>query len=186
MLFGGSTEADLRDLILGGDGHDSISGGYGNDVLRGDAGNDTIAGGFGADTVIGGTGHDVITGSAFGDMMFGSGGDDFINGGFGSDLVNGGNGADEFFHIGIANHGSDWIQDYDAAEGDVLVFGNTSATADQFQINVTTTEGAGGDGVEEAFVIYRPTGQIMWALVDGAGQDDINLQIGGDVFDLTG
>ncbi|WP_303425850.1 hypothetical protein [Shimia thalassica] len=38
--------------------------------------------------------------------------------------------------------------------------------------------------MEEAFVIYRPTGQIMWALVDGNSQASINLQIGGDVFDL--
>ena len=32
----------------------------------------------------------------------------------------------------------------------------------------------------------RLTGQIIWALVDGAGQDQINLQIAGssDVFDL--
>ncbi len=33
-------------------------------------------------------------------------------------------------------------------------------------------------------MIYRPTGQIMWALVDGAGQSSINLQVGGEVFDL--
>ena len=33
-------------------------------------------------------------------------------------------------------------------------------------------------------MIYRPTGQILWALVDGGGQGSINLQIGADVFDL--
>ena len=33
-------------------------------------------------------------------------------------------------------------------------------------------------------MIYRPTGQIMWALVDGGGQDSITLQIGSDLFDL--
>jgi hypothetical protein len=36
----------------------------------------------------------------------------------------------------------------------------------------------------EAFVIFRPTGQIMWALVDGAGQDQITLQLGSQIFDL--
>ncbi|WP_255455783.1 hypothetical protein [Ruegeria sp. PrR005] len=40
--------------------------------------------------------------------------------------------------------------------------------------------------MQKAFVIYLPTGQIMWALVDGAGQGSINLQIGADVFDLLG
>ncbi|MBU2941050.1 hypothetical protein Q4525_20180 [Shimia thalassica] len=190
-LIGGDSEDDLRDVIYGGDGDDSIDGGYGNDELRGDAGNDTIAGGFGADTVIGGTGDDTLTGSAFGDQIFGGDGNDFINGGWGYDLVNGGAGGDRFFHIGIADHGSDWIQDYNAAEGDVLQFGIATATISQFQVNTTHTataagERSGDDNVEEAFVIYRPTGQIMWALVDGAGQASINLQIGQDVFDLMG
>ncbi|PHO03435.1 hypothetical protein CSC82_16235 [Rhodobacteraceae bacterium 4F10] len=189
VLVGGSSENDLRDLAYGGGGHDSLEGGYGNDELRGDAGNDTIAGGFGADTVIGGTGNDTLTGSAFADQIFGGDGGDFVNGGFGHDLLNGGAGGDRFFHIGIADHGSDWIQDYDASEGDILQFGIGSATASQFQVNTTHTataagERSGDDSIEEAFVIYRPTGQIMWALVDGAGQSSINLQIGGDVFDL--
>ncbi|MDO6482731.1 calcium-binding protein [Shimia thalassica] len=188
-LIGGDSEDDRRDVIYGGEGNDSINGGYGNDELRGDAGNDIIAGGFGADTVIGGTGDDTLTGSAFGDQIFGGDGNDFINGGWGYDLVNGGAGADRFFHIGIADHGSDWIQDYNAAEGDVLQFGIATATRSQFQVNTTHTataagERSGDDNVEEAFVIYRPTGQIMWALVDGAGQSSINLQIGQDVFDL--
>ncbi|MDO6800709.1 hypothetical protein Q4605_19860, partial [Shimia thalassica] len=188
-LVGGTSTDDLRDVIYAGAGNDRVDGGYGNDELRGDAGNDTIAGGFGADTVIGGTGHDTLTGSAFADQMFGGDGDDFVNGGFGHDLLNGGAGADRFYHIGIADHGSDWVQDYNAADGDILHFGNGSATASQFQVNTTHTataagERSGDDNVEEAFVIYRPTGQIMWALVDGGGQSSINLQIGQNVFDL--
>ncbi|MCV2891208.1 hypothetical protein OE747_23045, partial [Ruegeria sp. XHP0148] len=116
-------------------------------------------------------------------------GNDFVNGGFGSDRINGGSGADKFFHIGVFGHGNDWVQDYNAAEGDVLLFGNAAATRGQFQVNFAHTENdvgerSGNDDVQEAFVIYRPTGQIMWALVDGAGQGSINLQIGSDVFDL--
>ena len=184
VLIGGDTEADLRDVIYGGDGHDSIDGGYGNDELRGDGGNDTISGGFGTDTVIGGAGDDVLTGEAWSDMLYGNDGNDFINGGFGYDRMNGAAGADRFFHLGIADHGSDWVQDYTAADGDVLVFGQTSATADQFQVNFTETANAGVAGVAEAFVIYRPTGQIMWALVDGAAQAEINLVIAGVEYDL--
>ncbi len=188
-LLGGEGEGDLRDVIYGGADDDVIQGSHGNDELRGDAGNDSIAGGFGADTVIGGTGNDTLTGSAYADQMFGGAGDDFVNGGFGHDLLNGGSGADRFFHLGIFDHGSDWVQDYNAAEGDILQFGNAAATRSQFQVNTTHTataagERSGDDSVEEAFVIYRPTGQIMWALVDGDGQASINLQIGGDVFDL--
>ncbi|UWQ19646.1 calcium-binding protein [Jannaschia sp. M317] len=185
LILGGETIDDLRDVIFGGAGNDTIDGGHGNDELRGDAGNDSIAGGFGADTVIGGTGNDTLTGSAFGDVIFGGDGMDFVNGGFGSDRVNGGANADTFFHLGVRDHGSDWIQDYNAAQGDVLAYGG-NATRAQFQINTTTTPTAGAGDVAEAFVIYRPTGQILWALVDGDGQDQINLRLNGQIFDLTG
>ncbi|WP_371157975.1 Calx-beta domain-containing protein [Jannaschia sp. 2305UL9-9] len=183
LIIGGTSDTDLRDVVFGGAGNDTIDGGYGNDELRGDAGNDNIAGGFGADTVIGGTGNDTLTGSAFGDEIFGGDGMDFVNGGFGSDRVNGGDGADLFFHLGIRDHGSDWIQDYSATEGDVLVFGG-AATAADFQINRAFTASAGDAGTEEAFVIYRPTGQIIWALVDGMAEDSITLRVGGVDTDL--
>ncbi|MBL4751904.1 MAG: S8 family serine peptidase [Amylibacter sp.] len=189
FIFGGTTSADLRDIIFAGSGNDSIDGGYGNDNIFGMDGNDTIAGGFGADTLQGQNGDDVITGSALSDLVFGNAGNDFLNGGFGHDRINGGSGADRFFHLGIADHGSDWVQDYNAAEGDILLFGQAGATIDQFQVNFTHTasstgERSGDDAVQEGFVIYRPTGQIMWALVDGGGQAQINIQLGGDVFDL--
>jgi Ca2+-binding RTX toxin-like protein len=183
-LFGGVSVNDLRDVIFGGDGNDRIDGGYGNDELYGGNGNDTIEGGFGVDTLIGNDGDDVLTGSAFSDLIFGGNGNDFLNGGFGSDRVNGGPGADRFYHLGIADHGSDWIQDYAADQGDRLVWGGGAAVRSQFQVNLTETANAGAAGVDEAFVIYRPTGQILWALVDGGAQASINLQIGGQVFDL--
>ncbi|WP_164871649.1 calcium-binding protein [Solirhodobacter olei] len=179
VILGGDDSADLRDVIYGGAGHDTIDGGYGNDSLYGGAGNDTIDGGFGADSLIGNDGSDTSSGGPLSDLIFGGPGDDFINGGFGCDRVNGGAGADKFYHLGTASHGSDWIQDYHAAEGDVLVFGNTAATASQFQVNLAATAGAGDAGVDEAFVIYKPTGQIVWALVDGAAQAHIELQIAG-------
>ncbi|MFC3615726.1 calcium-binding protein, partial [Lutimaribacter marinistellae] len=106
------------------------------------------------------------------------------NGGFGYDRVNGGEGADRFFHLGVADHGSDWIQDYDAAEGDVLVFGGTGASADDFLVQVTETANAGVAGVQEAFITHIPSGNLLWALVDGDAQDAINLRVGGEVFDL--
>ncbi|MBY6092919.1 hypothetical protein KUW11_21355 [Maritimibacter alkaliphilus] len=183
ILIGGETVADLRDVIYGGTGNDSVDGGYGNDELRGDAGNDTLEGNYGADTVIGGDGDDLLTGGTWGDALFGGDGADFLNGGFGHDQVNGGAGADRFYHLGVEGHGSDWIQDYDAAEGDVLQFGGTASAAD-FQVNFTETANAGTAGVEEAFVIYRPTGQILWALVDGGAQDSINLVLNGTTHDL--
>ncbi|WP_245624934.1 calcium-binding protein [Jannaschia seosinensis] len=186
LIFGGDTEADLRDEIYGGAGNDLIDAGYGNDLVYGGSGNDIISGGFGVDTLIGQDGDDVITGGAYSDLIFGGAGADFINGGFGHDRVNGGSGADKFFHIGIEGHGSDWIQDFRTTDGDVLLFGNSGAKADDFQVNFAETANAGEAGVEEAFIIYKPTSQIMWALIDGAAQGEINLQISGssDLHDL--
>ena len=184
-IEGGATAADRSDEIRAGAGNDLVDGGYGNDEIFGQNGNDTLSGGFGSDTIAGQRDDDVITGGALSDLIFGNDGDDFVNGGFGYDRINGGNGADTFYHLGIADHGSDWIQDYDAAEGDVLLFGDRNAGIDDFQVNLAETPNAGTAGTAEAFVIYRPTGQIVWALVDGSAQDSINLRIGGDVYDLN-
>jgi len=184
FIFGGDTSVDLRDVIYGGDGNDSVDGGHGNDLVFGGNGNDSVEGGFGVDEIQGQAGNDVLTGSAFSDLIFGGDGNDFVNGGFGHDRVNGGAGADRFYHLGVAGHGSDWIQDYRAAQGDVLLAGINGATRSQFQVNLSETAGAGAVGGQEAFVIYRPTGQILWALVDGGAEAHINLQIGAQVFDL--
>jgi hypothetical protein len=186
FLFGGATAADLRDVVYGGDGHDRIDGGYGNDELNGGNGNDVIIGGIGADTVIGNAGADTLSGGGGGDLLYGNDGPDFLNGGFGYDRLNGGAGADVFFHQGVADHGSDWVQDYNAAEGDVLSGGIAGAGADQFQVNFAVTPGAGSAAVAEAFILYKPTGQILWALVDGGDDAQIRLQIGPQIYDLLG
>ncbi|MFC3614783.1 calcium-binding protein [Lutimaribacter marinistellae] len=188
IIVGGETPDDIRDIVFAGAGNDSVDAGYGNDQVFGQEGNDTISGGFGADEIQGQEGDDFLSGGALSDLIYGGAGRDFINGGYGYDRINGGDGGDRFFHLGVFGHGSDWLQDYDAAEGDLLVFGG-AATADQFQVNLAHTatpdgERSGDDAVQEAFVIYRPTGQILWALVDGEAQDEINLRIGDDVFDL--
>ncbi|WP_406645897.1 choice-of-anchor Q domain-containing protein [Aliisedimentitalea scapharcae] len=188
-IQGGATDADLRDVVFAGAGDDSVDAGAGNDQVFGQEGNDTIAGGAGVDDLQGQDGDDVITGSAFSDLVFGGAGNDFVNGGFGSDRINGGSGADKFFHAGVEGHGSDWLQDYLSTEGDVLFWGGVPATAGDFQVNLAHTandagERSGDDTVQEAFVIYKPTEQIIWALVDGGGQSAINIQIGTDTFDL--
>ncbi|MFC3612585.1 calcium-binding protein [Lutimaribacter marinistellae] len=188
-LTGGETEDDLRDELFGQGGDDSVDGGYGNDLIYGGTGDDTLNGGFGTDFIAGQQGNDQISGGALSDELFGNDGDDFLNGGFGYDRLNGGAGADRFFHLGVVDHGSDWVQDYNADEDDVLIFGQGAAGPAQFQINYNHSTLPGGDRsgddmLQEAFIIHRPTGQILWALVDGEGQDAINLQIGGELFDL--
>jgi len=184
VLLGGTTADDVRDVLFGGNGADNMDGGAGNDELNGGFGNDTLLGSLGADTMVGNGNNDLLSGGGSADLMSGNEGVDFLNGGFGFDRLNGGAGADRFFHQGVADHGSDWLQDYSAAEGDLLLVGLASATFGQFQVNFATTAGAGNAGVTEAFVVYRPTGQILFALVDGGADAQINLQIGTQVFDL--
>lgn len=190
LTGGPDSTADLRDVIYGGAGDDRISGGGGNDSASGGTGNDTLDGGPGADTLIGNDGNDVLSGGAGSDEMSGNAGDDWLNGGFGHDRMNGGAGADSFYHLGISDHGSDWIQDYSAAAGDRLIFGQAGARIEQFQVNYAHTADAqgirsGDASIAEAFVIYRPTGQIIWALVDGAAQTDIVIVLNGQSYDLV-
>ena len=78
--------------------------------------------------------------------------------------------------MGVFDHGSDWVQDF--SNEDRLVFGQT-ATFDQFQVNTAQTPGAGDSDIDEAFVVFRPSGQVLWALVDGAALDSVTLQIAG-------
>ncbi|MGF6863008.1 hypothetical protein ABIE69_003599 [Rhodobacteraceae bacterium MBR-64] len=192
QLNGGSGNDSINggsgsDLIFGGDGNDLLEGGDGNDIMYGMNGDDIIIGDFGSDTLIGQGGNDTIAGGAGADMIFGGAGDDILNGGFGNDRLNGGEGADIFFHEGVIDHGSDWIQDFSSGDGDVLFFGQVGATRNDFQVNYAETPNAGAVGTQEAFVIYIPTNQIVWALVDGAAQAELNLRIAGadTLFDLT-
>lgn len=183
FIFGGSSPLDLGDVIYGGAGNDVIDAGYGNDEVHAGEGDDSVLGGFGADTLIGHGGNDTLSGGPLGDLLFGGPGDDFLNGGFGHDRLNGGAGADQFYHLGIPDHGSDWIQDYQNAEGDTLVFGMPAKVGD-FQLNYANTPNAGLPDIAEVFVIYRPTGKIIWALVDGAAEDSITIDLGGNLHDL--
>ncbi|MBU2943395.1 calcium-binding protein [Shimia thalassica] len=181
LLIGGPDDGDRADTINGNDGNDSIIAGAGNDSVGGGAGDDTIVGGTGSDTLTGNGGDDLISGGSIADLIFGGSGADFINGGFGNDLLNGGEGADRFFHAGVEGHGSDWIQDF--SEEDALVAVD-SARASDFQVNFSNTDGAGDAGVDEAFVIYRPSGQILWALVDGGDLTSLTLRIEEVDYDL--
>ncbi|PYE82189.1 calcium-binding protein [Pseudoroseicyclus aestuarii] len=171
------------DRLFGDNGNDVLSGGEGNDLVVGGAGDDRLMGDAGADQLIGQSGNDQLSGGALADMLLGGDGDDFLNGGFGFDRMTGGDGADRFFHAGVAGHGTDWVQDFDDEDADLLVWGGGTATQDRFQVNYAQTEGA-GDDTAEAFVIDSSSGQILWALVDGA-DEAIRVQAGGQVFEIA-
>ena len=186
LLEGGVTEQDLRDLLYGGLGNDTLMGGGGADFIQGGADNDLIYGSFGADMLYGQTGNDSIFGGAGSDRLFASDGSDFLDGGLGSDRLIGGAGRDRFYHSGATADGSDWVLDYFAAAGDVLEFGLPAAQRGQFKLSFSHAPGAGDPAVMEVFVIYKPTQTTLWALVDGAGQDHVNIVLAGQIIDLFG
>ena len=165
-------------------GSDIFRGAAGADLANGGGGNDTLSGSGGADPLLGGIGRDVLTGGPGRDQLVGGEGDDFLNGGWGDGaLLSGGSGADSFYHAGVRGHGTDWVSDYDAASGDVLVYGDSRATISDFVLRFAVRP-LGGDDVAEAFVINRTTGMIVWVLDNAALQEDILLRIGGQTYDL--
>lgn len=173
-----------RDWIAGAAGADTVFGGSGNDTLRGGYGADRLAGGNGRDRLWGDAGNDTLLGGAGNDTLVGGNGTDFLNGGNGDDLLRGGWGADRFYHDGTAAAGCDRIGDYSSADGDVLIFRDSAASVDDFELRLATVPGAGGAQIREVLVIHEPTGAQVWTLVDGAAQDHIWLQIGGHSYDL--
>ncbi|MBE2277546.1 MAG: hypothetical protein IAE87_14775 [Rhodobacteraceae bacterium] len=174
-----------QDTVIGGGANDLISGGAGDDVISGTWGNDTLSGDHGNDLVGDDSGRNILSGGQGADTLQGGEGADTLNGGWGYDSLSGGMAADFFFHLGVAGHGADWVMDYSAAENDRLTFGITSATGADFHVAFGAAGRASGDaGVDEAFVVYRPTGQILWVLVDGAEQEQITLRVAGVEYDL--
>ncbi|MBE2278525.1 MAG: hypothetical protein IAE87_19790 [Rhodobacteraceae bacterium] len=194
FIFGGDTPLDQGDRIFAREGNDWVDAGHGQDEVHGGEGNDTIDGGIGHDTIVGNAGNDQLNGAGGADAFFGGPGNDFMNGGWGNDRLNGGAGADSFFHHTAYQHGTDWIQDYNAAEGDVLaVFAENSVSHSNFRVTFANTPGAGDPEIAEAFVTYTlprtapwddPWSYVILVLVDGEAQDQINLMIRGTVVDL--
>lgn len=134
LYGGGGTDAvggdEGNDTIGGGGGNDTLNGGAGNDVFFGNGGKDRIFGGTGNDSLSGGgqndslygqQGNDTLDGGFGNDLLVGGSGDDSIGGDFGADTLNGGQGADTFV-FSQTGTGSKTVQDFDASEGDVLLF----------------------------------------------------------------
>ena len=138
-------------IILGGSGADILkSEGFWEDVFGG-SGDDIITATGSSSWLFGGTGNDTITGSdadswlrerLFGgdgdDTIDGGGGDDVIYGGKGDDSLTGGSGADLF--VFSEGHGTDTIQDFNAAEGDMISLRGFDGTItwDQLSSKITT------------------------------------------------
>ena len=73
--------------------------------------------------IIGGAGEDFLAGGTLNESLFGGNGADYLAGGEGNDRLIGGSEGDTFFGQGgadtfVIRGGTNWIMDFDAAEGD--------------------------------------------------------------------
>lgn len=124
----GQNSADGGDTIYAGDGADTVQGDGGDDRIYGEAGQDTLFGNDGNDYIDGGADNDTLYGDDGNDTLLGGDGDDILYGGTGDDTLRGGAGNDTLYgHEGadtfiIADgSGFDTIEDYSAADGDILL-----------------------------------------------------------------
>lgn len=171
ILGGGAGD----DLLSGGRDWDYLGGGDGNDTLLGDDDNvghykDTLSGGAGDDSLFGGGGNDDLTGGAdndtlrggYGnDTLYGDDGDDFLFGGEGFDLLTGGNGADRFFFSDEGSWDRAAITDYNAAEGDALVFDGRLTGTGAFELRYDSST------TVDSFGVSQTTHSNMWLYENG-------------------
>lgn len=165
-----------NNLLQGMGGDDAITAGNGYDTLAGQSGNDTLSAGRGVDRVYGGIGNDVLNGGDGLDNVFGGRGDDFVWGGRDWDTVAGGAGADRFFNSGSFGD-TEHILDYNATEGDWLVFGGTWTDAADFRIRSTTTRDVLGNVTIESLSLtqaYGAEGQFTRTLFTFDNPADIH------------
>jgi Ca2+-binding RTX toxin-like protein len=110
--------------LLASAGQSVAEGNTGDNVLVGNAFANTLSGVDGNDMVIGGDGNDTLFGGDGADTLYGGDGADWLFGGHDRDVLNGGGGADHFVFgeqdTGNTEDSADVIEDFNAAEGDVI------------------------------------------------------------------
>ncbi|WP_418152545.1 beta strand repeat-containing protein [Litorimonas sp. RW-G-Af-16] len=137
LVFGQLDQDQILIERMGTDQAEAIFGDNFGDYVQAGDGNDTLSSLGGDDWLEGGRGND---------LMFGGTGDDRLEGGTGNDTLNGGTGADTF----IFGHswGADRINDFNALEGDVLLFD------DVFGLTSNTQLGINYDSVANQTVVF--------------------------------
>ncbi len=140
------------DVINGQGGNDVLYGLSGNDLLRGGDGNDVLNGGLGDDTLIGGPGNDTLIGGLGADQFCFTSGKTFA----------------------MADFGTDWIVDFNAAQGDVVVLGRMPFSAlaapsggglnpSEFAVIQEPVNGAAAAGVSAAKIVFnQATGDLFY------------------------
>ncbi|WP_430463299.1 nidogen-like domain-containing protein [Tabrizicola sp.] len=196
-LLHGDGGADLLDGGLGFDmaGYGSSRAGLRVDLARpalntGDARGDRyvsiegLRGSDFADRLFGDGRANRLEGGAGRDRLFGRDGADTLDGGAGQDWLTGGAGADSFVLRSRADAG-DLVMDYNPDEGDALVIALAGLSRAVLAVRVQTVAGAGAATTPEALIVHRPSGQVLFTLVDAGRLEDIFLRIGSVSYDLV-
>ncbi|MFV0515127.1 MAG: calcium-binding protein [Jhaorihella sp.] len=169
-----------NDTIGGHDGTDSLHGGDGWDLIGGGEGNDSLHGGDNWDTLFGGAGDDVLAGGYGRDHLYGDDGDDFLFGGEGNDTATGGAGADRFF-VSYIRSDRLHITDFNADEGDILIYDGDHAERGDFTVRRTILTDADGNDTFESFeIVHHPRpedARVIFTFEDAAGIDEIMLRL---------
>ena len=132
-------------FVTGTEGMDVILA-YGfRTIANGLGGDDTMIAFNGSAYFRGGDGNDVLIGGSLADTLFGDDGNDQLLIG-GGDFAVGGDGADQFI-FSTTDKGTVIVSDFDASEGDILVFSKTADVTCQVIENVNNTEIVFSDGL---------------------------------------
>ena len=183
-LYGGAATDPNGNALYGDGGTDLLYGGGFKDQLYGGDSRDTLYGGDNQDLLYGDVSTDQLFGGAAADQLFGGEGLDTLDGGDGIDTLTGGAGADDFVSSSNKRATGDWITDFSAAEQDALVFGLTTADADDFTVTEVFLPGAGLAGVADLEIRYGNSNLLIWVLEDAADTARIMVHSGSNVFDL--
>lgn len=117
------------------------------------------------------------------DQLYGRAGDDTLFGGEGKDWLGGGGGGDCFV-IQSLNEAGDYIKDYAPGEGDWIEITEADIARADIQVSFETLAGQGRADRAEALVIHRPSGLVLFTLVDAGGLTELILRLGATTYDL--
>lgn len=76
------------------------------------------------------------------------------------------------------------ITDYNAAEGDLLMFSDATARPEDFLAEFRAVSDSGDGVTYEMLITYEPGETVLWSLIGFDSSEQLNLQIGSQIYDI--